>query len=509
MRCLIRDDFDDEPAQGECWSDGRLILSVTEAASQDRSRAMSIQFAGSKSLDDRRRRRLVVNADDQDAEGAIGEEGLSGSGVTSELVASSAAAPWVPVYEWRIWTYAALIGLGLIGAAFALARPMAFRPELAPLTRHLLQGDRPVLAVLIQTTFCFLAAQLAILIGWYRVQCKLDFRGHYRVWPWVTVALVIAAISSATDAHGLLGQIVARSGLLTWRADVISWLLPASLSALPLVVLLDRDVRRSRSSLYTLRATWFLAVVSAWLELFAVDLRTIPWAVSARVILPMFVMATLFVGLWFHARTVAYVCPDPPEVSESTARSQLLAGWRWLIAWFPRRGVASAAETAEEKPKRSRKKAADEEDEDSAPKRKRRAPAKRTTKPRTRPKAVEVEEEEVEDEEQETDESDDSSDGYENSSDETESNEWEEEVAEDAPSPSHSNRGSNPAPQPAAKKPGNGWEEPEQSDEESEADEDADDAILRRDSGMTAEQMKGLSKRQKRELRRQQRTQRR
>ena len=461
---------------------------------------MSIQFAGSQSSDDRRRRRLVVNADDLGADETTSEEGLPTGGVASELVASAAAAPWVPVYEWRIWTYAALIGLVLSGASFALAMPMAFRPELAPVTQHLLQGERPVLAVLMQTTFCFLAAQLAILIGWYRTQCKLDFRGYYRVWPWTTVVFAIAAVCSATDAHGLLGQILERSGLLSWRANVVGWLLPATVAALPLVVLVDRDVRRSRSSLCTLRVGWVLALALACLELFAVELQVLPWTAPARVILPMFVIATLFVGLWLHARVVAYICPDPPEPQETTALAQLLAGCRWIAArvvW--RRKAAESSDTeAEAKPKRGRRKASAEDEEDAAPKRKRKAPVKRTTKPRTR-KVAEVEDEGESEEEQE---SVDSSEGYETESDSTD---WEEQETSPTP-PTRSYRDSAsqvPAPHfSVQKQPANSSQDESEATESESDDDESDDAKLGRDAGMTDEQMKGLSKRQKRELRR-------
>ena len=484
---------------------------------------MSIQFAGSKSQDDRRRRRLVVNADDP-ADDSV-SEGTSGTGVASELVASSAAAPWVPVYEWRIWTYAALIGLLVSGAAFALTQPHAFRPELAPLTQHLLQGDRPVLAVLIQTIFCALAAQLAILIGWYRAQCKLDFRGHYRVWTWASIFFSMAALCSATGTHLLLGQMTHQAGLLPWRGETVSWMLPACVAALLVVVRLDRDVRRSRCSLYTLRVGWLLGIAAACLELYASELQAYPWAGPTRVILPMFVTATVFVGLWLHARVVAYICPDPPDPEERTAWSQLLSAWTWVasrVVWR-RKSVEPAAD--EVKPKRSRKKATTEdEDEEATPKRKRRAPAKRATKPRPR-KVAEVEEEEVEEEQEasytdEASDSDSESDNY----TESESNEWEEQETEPDPEPtppprgrdSNSSRGpqsnqqhyGSAAPQySSSKKQNSDWEEPEPDSSESDESEDSEDAMLRRDTGMTAEQMKGLSKRQKRELRKQSRDQ--
>lgn len=478
---------------------------------------MSIQFAGSKSADDRRRRRLVVNADDPGADGTTGAEGLPGSGVSSELVKSAAAAPWVPVSEFRLWTYAVLIGLAISGAAFALATPISVRPELVPLTKHLLEGDRPALAVLIQTTICFLCAQLSLLIGWYRAQCKLDFRGLYRVWPWTAAVFGAAAICLATNAHGFAGQIVESSRLLQWRPSVVAWLLPLTLAASPLIVLIDRDVRRSRSSLYTLRMAWILLLASAGLELCAVDLADQSWAVRARIIVPLFAVATLFVGLWLHARVVAYICPDPPEAATTSAVSQLMAVFGWMAARLAWKRAPKVVE-AEVKPKRGRKKATtDEEEETAAPKRKRKTPAKRVTKPRTR-KVAEPEEEEVEEEEQESSYSDESTEAADSSysyDEETEeSNEWEEEEA--TPPPKSANRSkeeSSPVPPPysgaqkfannsnSAK---NNWKEPEPAANDSDDDEESDDSDSESgESNGGPDPLKGLTKRQKRELRRQ------
>ena len=187
---------------------------------------MAIQFVGSKSLEDRRRRRLAVHCDAVSLENSSSEEVTRSGRVESELVESEAAAPWVPVHEWRIWTYGVMVGLLLIAASFSLMRPSSFRPELAPLSNHLLQGSRPVLAAVIQTLFWFLCAQLAILIAWYRVQCKLDFGGRYRVWPWAAGSFGLAAFCSATHAHVLFGEIISQGEWLHWRGAIVAWLLP-------------------------------------------------------------------------------------------------------------------------------------------------------------------------------------------------------------------------------------------------------------------------------------------
>lgn len=472
------------------------------------SASMSIQLAGSKSGDDRRRRRLVVNADDPGAEGT-GDEGTSAPGVSSELVKSSAAAPWVPVSEWRLWTYAALIGLLISAAAFALATPIPVRSELTPLTKHLLEGDRPALAVVIQTTFYFLCAQLSLLIGWYRAQCKLDFRGRYRVWPWAAAVFGLTTICSATNSHWLVGEIAEATQLLKWRPSVVSWLVPLAVVALPLILLIDRDVRRSRSSVYTLRAAWLLLIASFSLELFAGDLTDQPWAARARIIVPLFAVATLFTGLWLHARIVAYVCPDPPELDGVSTASRVWSAFSWLASRLVWKRTPKAEVEEEVKPKRGRKKATTDEEEEAAPKRKRKAPAKRTTKPRVK-KVAEVEEEEVEEEEQtysEESETVEASDSYESEESE-ESYDWEEEEPTPPPAPpARSSREINsvPAPHFATNKSGNSnnkWKEPEPEAEMDESeDEDSDGSDSESSGG--SDPMRGLSKRQKRELRRQ------
>ena len=488
---------------------------------------MAIQFVGSKSLDDRRRRRLAVNGDGAPAESTPPEE--SASRVESELVMSAAASPWVPAYEWRIWTYGAMLGLLLIAVSFALVQPSAFRPELAPLTKHLLQGSRPVLAAVIQTTFWFLCAQLAILISWYRAQCKLDFGGRYRVWPWAVVFCGLAAFCSATNAHVYFGEIVSQGEWLAWRSETVAWLLPTCVAALPLMVLLDRDVRRRRTTLYTLRTAWFLGLAATSLELFASDLQEQVWYPAVRTIVPLFFGAALFLGLWLHARVVAFVCPDPPECDELGAASQLLGAGRWCVQlagrllsflFRSRSGSAVVDDEADAKPKRRSRKAADSE-EDAAPKRKRKTTIKRATKPRTRVKAVEDEEVTEADDESYSDENDESSDAYDAESSSNTESEWDEDEAEveTPPQPVRQSRPANTnssTPPVQIKKAATpSWQErpaqpsrssqpqmANQDDSDSDEDESEDgDSSYRVDDGLTADQLRGLSKRQKRELR--------
>ena len=497
---------------------------------------MAIPSVGSKSLDDRRRRRLAVTGEGAPANDELLEGFAATSGrVESELVGSEAAAPWVPFYEWRIWTYGAMLGLLLIALSFALTYPTAFRPELAPLTKQLLLGDRPILGGLVQATLWFLCAQMAVLIAWYRVQCKLDFDGRYRVWPWAAVVFGSAAFCSLTNAHGLFGEIIAQFEWLPWRGGMVAWLLPACVVSIPLMLLVDRDVQRGRSTTWTLRTAWLLGLTTAGLELFAPELLSQNWYRPVRLIVPLFAVGTLFMGLWLHARIVAYVSPDPPESGDLQASSlvqRAVQGTLQLMSYamsrvsrlFTRRPKSAAAEESEAKPRRRSRKVADPEE---TPKRKRKPAAKRVTKPRTRVTMVDDDEDEEQDELEDEYNDNDSADSYEANSEPDQSSdegEWDEstEEVEAPPVPVRSTRSASvsavttSASAGSQKKPvAESWQqrpaEPSRatqpvtsnpvdvSDEEDESSEG--DASYRLDDGLTAEQMRGLSKRQKRELR--------
>jgi len=308
--------------------------------------------------------------------------------------------------------------------------------------------------------------------------------------------------------------VVAPMGFLSWRAEIVAWLLPANLAALPLVVLVDRDARRSRSSLYMLRLAWLIGIASSCLELFATDVSFIAWIGQARIILPMVGTTCLFVGLWLHARIVAYVCSEPPPPDYVPALDQLSTGWKWILYTIlrdPERKFRVPEYESEVVPGQAAKNGAADEEETVTPKRKRRAPAKRTTKPRTRTKAVveeEPEEEPIEDQVESgyQDEAEDSSSGYESPADEkeVESEDWNEEPEVETP-PARGHR-DNYQTSSVSRYPDPRHQEEPDSDE-SDDDDDDDQPTLRRDSGVSSDQLKGLSKRQKRELRRQAREQ--
>lgn len=474
---------------------------------------MAVQFAGSGSAGNRRRRRLAVDADATGVDSSL----LEGEGgeIESELVASAAAAPWVPVTEFRIWIYAALIGICLGTLSFLLARPVAFAGPLAPVVDHLLGGPRPLAVTSTQAFLLALSTQMGILICWYRAQCRLDFGGRYRVWPWVVGLIGVGALCTATDLHHVLGEVLGHSDWLPWRGSTVAWLLPFWIAALPIALLIDRDVRNSRSSLWMLRVSGLLWFAEALLEIYQTELASSPLFKIAYPVVPLFASATLFVGMWLHARIVAYVCPDPPELEERSAWSILKGSIVWIAGglMFWRRANVTAQDEEETKPKRRRKKA---EGDETAAKRKRRTAAKRPSRARAKTKLTDEEETGEEASDDELESLDDSGDASWEQATEPSEEELEQLTA---PAPQATTAKSNDRynqvdashgssiPAPHSRYQSSSWKD-EQADESDESSDDGDDdGDYQNDVRISPEQMKGLSKRQKRDLRKQLREQ--
>lgn len=494
---------------------------------------MAVQFAGSGSTGDRRRRRIVVSGEGADIDPSLVGEGAD---IESQLVASAAAGPWVPVSEFRIWIYAALIGVVLGLLSYAVIQPRAYRAEVRPLTDLLFNRSQPLVMVVTQVLFLGLSALLGHLIGWYRSRGKLDFAGRYRFWPWASALFGLSAFCLATGFHRAFGQMIDNLNVIHWRPATVGWLLPTAVVGLPIVLFLDRDIRHCRSCLWTIRTSIALWIGEALLEIYRPELRTQSWFALSHTLIPVFASATLFLGLWLHARIVAYVCPDPPELDERTAWSQLMAAGGWLLGAVAFWRKTKEVEADEVAPKRRRKKA---DTEEATTKRKRKAPAKKSTsRSRTRTKPVEedVVEEQAEEEVPAEEESeannevvDETSTEFEESVNEgaqeeesQEQEQWEEEaVEEEAVRESrgkgrynqvHRSHGSS-APAPHSRRQTSSWEEEsgyEESARSNSGDSDESDDEEQSEYGgsrIDPEQMKGLSKRQKRELKKQLRDQ--
>lgn len=458
-------------------------------------------------MDERRRRRLAVNGDGTGTETADpGEEKSLPDCVAAELCAAS---PWIPLSRWKLWSLAGLLLTGLIAVAAMVYQTPAFRPELVPALDPLFRGEEPKLVVYLETMFWTLSGQLALLVGWHRSRSRLDFRGRYRVWPWAAAVMFFAGLCAATNLHIGLGAVIDELGVYEQYRPQIGWMLPAICVMLPLWMLMDRDVRRSLASLILLRIALLTFLSGVFVGLYGkswIDKSIVPLAQQAC---GLFGSAFLMLALWVQGWYVAYVTPDPPAATPFRLPSFKLNLFGWLFGWmgwlFKRR--AAVAEAAPKKRKKP--------EEGTATKRKRKT--KRTPTKR-RPKVMEEEEEVAEEEEEEV--SEESEEQYEDEETESAEDEYDEqdedEEEETRPSrvtaPAKSNASmSQPrtqdnrfAAQSAAKPTNNAASS--SSDQDDDDDEEGDGETWRVD-GPSQEQLKGLSKKQRRAMIKQHRDQ--
>lgn len=478
-----------------------------------------MSLSGTRSPDDRRRRRLAGAGDGVD----VGDLDGGGIGILRERIGDlPSASPWLPRQVWKRNTLLGVFWMVVVGVMVALARPLPPHPQIAPAVEHLTQGTRPILSVYADVILWTLAGQFAAIIGWYRSHSTLDFQGRYRVWAWAAVVLTAWGFFAGTSLHTAVATVAGpQLRWPLWRSETVVWLVPAAFAGLSVWWLADKDMQRSRTSLWLVRASILVLTAAGLGELFARDLSGAKWFPLGLTACHLVGTGLLISGLWFQAWYVAYVSADPPEAREPINwRGHLGTGlgtmWSWLSVlgklWPFRRRAA-----AEVKPKRrtTKKKDEGEESEEEAPKRRRKpaAKTKRATKPRTRVKP-EPEEEEADDTSYEDEEAaEETWEEVDDSSAESE-DEWTEEYEEEPPPPPARTPARTAAPAPAASKPAPpppaaknvvaSKSQPVQYDS-SDDEEGDDDAQYRVDEGESgADMFKGLSKRQRRELRKQQ-----
>lgn len=466
------------------------------------------------------------------SEGAdVGDLDAGGIGILRERLGDlPSASPWLPRQPWKRNTLMAGLWILLLGVMVALARPLPPHPQIAPAVEHLTQGARPILAIYTDVILWTLAGQFAAIIGWYRSHSTLDFQGRYRVWAWAAVVLTAWGFFAGTSLHTAIAAVAGpQLRWPLWRAEIVVWLIPAAFAGMSVWWLADKDMQRSRVSMWLVRSAILVLMAAGLGELCARDLYAATWfpmVLSAGHLLGAGLLVT---GLWCQAWFVAYMSADPPEAREPINwRGHVGALCGTMLSWFTKLGGLwpfrrrTAAEVAKPKRRTVKKKEDEEDGDEEAPKRRRKpaAKTKRVTKPRTRVKA-EPEEEDVDDSGYEDEET--AEEAWEEVDDSTaeSEDEWSEEYEEEepAPPPARTPTRSVPAatssynPPPAASKstpapPAKNLvppkTQPVQYDSSDDDENEDDDANYRVDSGEGGTDMfKGLSKCQRRDLKKQ------
>jgi hypothetical protein len=304
---------------------------------------MSITFAGSRCVDERRRRRLA-----QEAEQETPAERRAPSRAKAVLRRQVVhiRAPESPLEDFlrpQLWlnVLLAVVGLSLCGGIVWLGDWIdQLHPELAASF-----GLRDGLLARLFRCLTFLAgAQLAYAILWYRARSKKDFAGRYRVWHFVVPAWLVFGLATATDGHWLAAQWVRNEWSLSGSNAVsLCWMVPAGIVLLTLTRLLHAEMRGSRGSAACMWLATIAAAMNAFLLLGAgtlpVDER-IAYLMerTAECLWPLAVLMAMV----FYARHVIYVTNEPaPRPQGDSAPGNAEIELNWFERWRERRREAA------------------------------------------------------------------------------------------------------------------------------------------------------------------------
>lgn len=287
------------------------------------------QFAGSRHLDERRRRRLAGELDDSTPTGEAAEkkarkpkpESEEDQPLPSRGPNRGRRLPLRRIVSPRLWKHgltavAVFAAAGGVLAAGWKSEGVAAR--LGPSAGAFVAFAGGKLVSAFAGALLLASAALAQLIWFIRSRSRQDFAGRYRIWGWGAVVGYFAAATVLTDLH------LVWSRTLTFVLNVElphaeTWLWLAPLLGCTTVMLRDLlvDMRRCRSS----RALLWAAIL-CWTSGLVQNLgygldwadRTNEAAVGAAAL---FGHCFLFASLLLHARFVLFVTSEPPATRES------------------------------------------------------------------------------------------------------------------------------------------------------------------------------------------------
>jgi hypothetical protein len=309
-------------------------------------------FAGSRSLDERRRRRLATDSDTVPLETVA--EPVPRRVATQRPKQSRRGPAHFPlrnVISIRYWKLALVIlcataaGAGVLFGGWAAT---IYGEQLGPGFVMLFRLDAARLVRGFATIGFLLAGELALLIGWARSQSLQDFNGRYRSWVLCAVVAFVAALGLETQLGAALS---ATAGWLWsepfWHKESLCWLIPAAICGLFAHAYAVREMRDCRLSLSFAWLAALLACATAALVLSRPLALPDPQPRLFECGLALGSVVCLFASLTFHARHVVYVCVDPPAIRPSRLRAILHAFRPGAIFKFKRTGSKKSRRSSE------------------------------------------------------------------------------------------------------------------------------------------------------------------
>lgn len=283
---------------------------------------MATGFAGSRSMDERRRRRLASE----------NSESLDNSNDDSDnpLLARTHryAAGQFPLRtrifprRWKLGLYYVPVLLcfaGLIAADF-------YRDQLVPagtaLSGFLSLKESPLLPLL-GGGLLFVTGQTALLIAALRTQSMHDFSGRYRLWKWIACGLFAFALCLTTQLHTIWAQTVIDMQLFDWgpHTQLLAWLLPTLVAGLSIAVMTSLEMRGDRAGLNMLILAGAAYVLSLTFQFTENLIPGETWHHLIDAGLFYFASWCLFTSLLLHTHHLLYRSVDLPEKAPSRLKN--------------------------------------------------------------------------------------------------------------------------------------------------------------------------------------------
>ena len=279
---------------------------------------MSIRFAGSRCVDERRRRRLAQEADglpvdgdarsaSRDASAGIDDEN------TDELSRRRGDAPADSLISPRLWKHVSLcVFLACVWGVILYFGERTDR--LASGMRHIVGLEAGKLAKFFSTVMLLAAGQLSFISLWYRSRSRKDFKGSYKVWLWSALGWLTLCACRATGVHwNLADAVIQGHHLEIWSIQTMVWMVPAAVIVSALYRLLLREMRDCAASRWLMRLSVVAAIASA------VSVIVEPFVADAQLALLVRVGTTtlwhllLAQAMLLHARYVIHFNNEPPS----------------------------------------------------------------------------------------------------------------------------------------------------------------------------------------------------
>ena len=287
---------------------------------------MSVRFAGSRRVDERRRRNLASQGEPKNAPPSALRVS-SKNEQKKNLVPHKSSSSNFPVKKlisrkkWKL----SLIGLGLVTLfsffLYSSIEIQRFPEKWSPDIVKLFSLEDGLLYRNANSLFVFLSAQLTLGIWWARSRSLHDFSGQYRTWFTVSMIGFMVSFCMATDAHIVFANSISWYwDIHFWKQELLGWAVPLLGCATAAVCSMHIELRKNRLSLGMF---WFSMLLWGCCLTFSFDAgqeylgEHFTLAKSASLNLG---AIFLFMSLLVHAQFVIYIDADPPVARISLTR---------------------------------------------------------------------------------------------------------------------------------------------------------------------------------------------